>query len=69
MPPMMIPPLVKWAIATVGGAAIVHWALREIRRVNEELDRVRSAPAMDQAARQQLPTLKRDPVTGEWRPM
>jgi hypothetical protein len=69
MPPLMVPPLVRWAIAAAGGAAIVHWALREIRRINEDLDHVRSAPAMDQAARQQLPTLKRDSVTGEWRLM
>ena len=69
MPPMMIPPLVRWALAAIGGAAMAHWAMREMRRVNEELDRVKAAPAADQAARQQLPTLKRDPVTGEWRLM
>ena len=66
MPPVMLPPLMKWALATVGGAAVVHWAVREIRRVNAELDRVRAEPAMD-AARRDLPTLRRDPATGEWR--
>ena len=40
---------------------------KEIRRVNEELDRVKAQPAMDAAARQSLPTLRRDPATGEWR--
>jgi hypothetical protein len=68
MPPLVIPPLVKWALAAVGGAAAVHWAVREFRRVNEELDRVRAAPAKDGGHRQ-LPTLRRDPVTGEWRPI
>lgn len=65
--PFVIPPLVKWALATMGGAAVVHWAVKEIRRVNEELERVKAQPAMDAAARKRLPTLRRDPVTGEWR--
>jgi hypothetical protein len=65
--PFVIPPLVKWAIAALGGFAAVHWAVREIRRINEELDRVKAAPAMDAAARKSLPTLRRDPRTGEWR--
>ena len=65
--PFVIPPLVKWALAAFGGAAVVHWAVREIRRVNEELERVKAQPAMDAAARQSLPTLRRDPATGEWR--
>ena len=42
-------------------------ARSEIRRINEELDRVKAQPAMDAAARRRLPTLRRDPVTGEWR--
>jgi hypothetical protein len=41
--------------------------VKEIRRVNAELDRVKATPAMDPAARRQLPTLRRDPKTGEWR--
>jgi hypothetical protein len=65
--PFVIPPLVKWAFAAFGGAAAVHWAVREIRRVNEELERVKAQPAMDAAARKRLPTLRRDPATGEWR--
>jgi hypothetical protein len=65
--PFVIPPLVKWAVATLGGAALVRWAVKEIRRVNEELERVKAQPGMDPAARQRLPTLRRDPATGEWR--
>jgi hypothetical protein len=65
--PFVIPPLVKWAIAALGGAAAVHWAVREIRRVNEELDRVRAATPVEAAARKAMPTLRRDPATGEWR--
>jgi hypothetical protein len=65
--PFVISPLVKWALAACGGAAAIHWAMREIRRVNEELERVKAQPAMDLAARKRLPTLRRDPATGEWR--
>jgi hypothetical protein len=65
--PFVIPPLVKLAVATLSGAAAVYWAAREIRRVNEELARVKPAPAMDAAARRALPTLRRDPATGLWR--
>jgi hypothetical protein len=67
MPPFMVPPLVKMTLAAIGGAAAVHWVIREIRRVNAEIDRVKAAPNMDAVARQKLPTLRRDPVTGEWR--
>jgi hypothetical protein len=65
--PFIIPPLVKWALAACGGAAAVHWVVREIRRVNEEIDRVKAMPAMDPATRNSLPTLRRDPASGEWR--
>jgi hypothetical protein len=65
--PFVIPPLLKWAVATLGGAALATWAVKEIRRINEELERARAQPAMDAAARRRLPTLRRDPVTGEWR--
>ena len=67
MPPVLIPPLLKWALAAMGGAAIAHWVAREIRRVNAEIGRVRAAPTMDAVGRKELPTLRRDPVTGEWR--
>jgi hypothetical protein len=68
MPPIVIPPLVKWALVSLGGAAVVRWAVKEIRRVNAELDRVKAAPAMDAAARRRLPTLRRDPGSGIYRP-
>ncbi len=65
--PFVVPPLMKWALAALGGAAAIHWAVREVRRVNAELERVKAAPAMDPAVRRSLPTLRRDPATGEWR--
>jgi hypothetical protein len=57
----------KWALAAMGGAAVMTWAVKEIRRITEELARVRAQPAMDAASRRRLPTLRRDPATGEWR--
>jgi len=67
MPPFVIPPLVKVALGAFGAAAVVHWVVKEVRRINAELDRVSSAPAADAMARQAFPTLRRDPRSGEWR--
>lgn len=68
MPPFVVSPLVKWTFAALGGGAIAHWVLKEARRINEELERLRE-PASDAVARERLPTLRRDPRTGEWRLM
>lgn len=66
MSPFVMSPLVKWTLAAVGGAMVVHWVVREVRRVNEELDaRKARARVRDHENR---PTLRRDPVTGEYRP-
>ncbi|HEY7297117.1 MAG TPA: hypothetical protein VH684_04190 [Xanthobacteraceae bacterium] len=67
MPPFVIPPLVKIALAALGVAAVAHWVAREIRRINAEIDRRRAASAVDRPARQTFPTLRRDPRTGVWR--
>lgn len=66
MPPFLLVPAVKWTLAVVGGAMVIHWVVREVRRVNEELEARRAtAKIRDQERR---PTLRRDPVTGEYRP-
>jgi hypothetical protein len=67
MPPLVIPTLLKFALGAAGAAAIVHWAVKEARRIGEELERVRVRA--DPSAREALPTLRRDPATGEWRVM
>ena len=69
MPPFMFSPLVKVALGALGGAAVVHWMVKEVRRINAELERVRAASAIDPAAREALPTLRRDPQSGDWRVM
>jgi len=65
MPQFVIPPLVKWTLGALGVAAVVHWVVREVRRVNEELDQAKAVRIADREVRQ---TLRRDPLTGEYRP-
>jgi hypothetical protein len=67
MPPIIIPPLIKLALVALGAGAILRWVVKEVRRINAELDRVKTATAIDPAARQALPTLRRDARTGDWR--
>ena len=66
MPPFLLSPLLKWSLAALGGAMVVHWVVKEARRINEELDNAKRVrvPIADQENR---PTLRRDPRTGEYR--
>jgi len=41
MPAVLLSPLVKWSLAALGGAMVVHWVVKEARRINEELDNAR----------------------------
>ena len=66
MPPFLLSPLLKWSLAALGGAVIVHWAVKEARRINEELDQARRVKAKI-TDRENRPTLRRDPSTGEYR--
>ncbi len=66
MPPIWMSPLVKWTLVAVGGAMAVQWVVREVRRVNEELDAQRARVRIRDQERR--PTLRRDPMTGEYRP-
>jgi hypothetical protein len=67
MPPILLSPLVKWSLAALGGAVIVHWAVKEARRINEELDNARRVKVRIND-RENRPTLRLDPRTGEYRP-
>jgi len=60
-----MPPVFAFALGLMGAAALVRWCVKEVHRVNAELDSVRETQAIDRDA---LPTLKRDPHTGEYRP-
>ena len=65
MPPFLISPLVKWTVVALGGAAMVHWVVKEVRRINEELDQARRAVRVPSSERRA--TLRRDPASGEFR--
>ena len=52
----------------LGGLAVVRWAYRTAVRINEELEEVRMARVAEAARRTDIPTLKRDPITGAYRP-
>jgi hypothetical protein len=67
MPAFLLPPLVKWTLASLGGAMVVHWVVKEARRINEELDSRRRV-RVRVTDRENRPTLRRDPRTGEYRP-
>jgi hypothetical protein len=61
-----MPPVLALALGMFGAAALVRWCAKEVKRVNADLERVRATA--DPIDRNALPTLKRDPRTGEYRP-
>jgi hypothetical protein len=66
MPPLLLTPLLKWSLAAAGGAMLVHWVLKEARRINEELDRAKRVKVRISDL-ENRPTLRLDPRTGEYR--
>ncbi len=62
-----MPPVFALALGLMGAAALVRWCAKEVRRANADLDDVRHASAVE-VDRGTLPTLKRDPDSGEYRP-
>jgi hypothetical protein len=69
MPPIVAAPLLRIALGAIGSAVVIRWVVKEVRRINAELERIRAASNLDRAAREQLPKLRRDPRTGDWRVM
>ena len=63
-----MPPLVAFAGA-LGGLAVVRWAYRTALRVNRELEEAHQVRvARSVAGSGEIPTLRRDPTTGAYRP-
>ena len=62
-----MPPLIAFAGA-LGGLAVVRWAYRTALRVNRELEEARLARVAEAARSNEIPTLRRDPTTGAYRP-
>ncbi len=62
-----MPPLIAFAGA-LGGLAVVRWAYRTAVRINMELDEARRVRVAETARSHDIPTLRRDPATGAYRP-
>lgn len=64
----LLPAALLWTAGIAGAIVLVKFIRREYRRVNEELDQARMAPATSKADRARHPTLRHDPQTGVYRP-
>jgi hypothetical protein len=62
-----MPPLIAFA-GVLGGLAVVRWAYRAVQQVNRELEEARLARLAEAARSGDIPTLRRDPTTGAYRP-
>ena len=62
-----MPPLIAFAGA-LGSLAVVRWAYRTAKRVNRELEEARLARVAETVSANDIPTLRRDPATGAYRP-
>jgi hypothetical protein len=62
-----MPAVLIWALGAAGAVVLLKLVNREWHRVNSDLDRAKPARVND-PERAGLPTLRRDPVTGEYRP-
>ena len=62
-----MPPLIAFAGA-LGSLAVVRWAWRTAKRVNRELEEARLARVAETISSHDIPTLRRDPDTGAYRP-
>jgi hypothetical protein len=65
-----LPPVIAWTLAAIGAVAVSKVLAREWRRVNAELyaQEQASERASRAVARDELPTLRRDPHSGVYRP-
>jgi len=61
-------PALVVTLGMVGAAALVRWCVREVQRVTAEVEGMRARAQVEPVDRRTLPTLKRDPRTGEYRP-
>ena len=62
-----MPPFVAFA-GVLGGLAVVRWAYKTAVRINQELEEMRLSRVAEAARMGDIQTLKRDPVTGAFRP-
>jgi hypothetical protein len=63
-----MPPVFAVALGLMGATALVRWYVKETQRINADLEQGRRRATVEPVDRAALPTLKRDPQTGEYRP-
>ena len=61
-----MPAMIAFA-GVLGGLAVVRWAYKTALRVNQELEEARRARVAEPDPGE-IPTLRRDPATGSYRP-
>jgi hypothetical protein len=62
-----MPPLIAFAGA-LGGLAVIRWVYRTAVMVNRELEEARRSRVAETVRSTEIPTLRRDPNTGAYRP-
>ncbi|MGJ4883798.1 MULTISPECIES: hypothetical protein [unclassified Bradyrhizobium] len=62
-----MPPFVAFA-GMLGGLAVVRWAYKAAQKINRELEEARLSRVAEAAQAAEIKTLRRDPVTGAYRP-
>jgi len=62
-----MPPFVAFA-GVLGGLAVVRWAYKTAMKINQELDEMRLSRVTEAAPMGDIKTLKRDSVSGAYRP-
>jgi hypothetical protein len=62
-----MPPFIAFA-GVLGGLAVVRWAYKTALRINQELEEARLTRVAESARSNEIKTLRRDPVTGAYRP-
>jgi hypothetical protein len=63
-----IPPVIAWTVGAIGAVVMSKLVAREWRRINNELDSQERAARSARTAKMRVWTLRRDPVTGVYRP-
>jgi hypothetical protein len=62
-----MPPFIAFA-GVLGGLAVLRWAFKTVVRVNQELEELRLGRVSEATHASEIKTLRRDPVTGAYRP-
>ena len=62
-----MPPFIAFA-GVLGGLAVIWWAYKTALRVNQELEELRLDRVSEATRASEIKTLRRDPITGAYRP-